>query len=803
MDVTDSHRRIAETPVPFPVTRRIGWGAAVAVTLAVTIFAAGCATTEEQLRKRRPGATDLLVRTFLIEGNEAFSSRQIKSGLATQEDPGWRASISWMPLLGAEHQYFNVLDWRKDLKRITTFYSAHGYYNAQIVNEQILRNPKEGYVRLRLVIDEGKPTRTEAITIRGLDALPAAERKAVRADLPLDEGDIFTEEAYLASRELLRSRLEQRGYAYAELTGQARVNPRTRRADVEFIVDAGPKATFGEITIRGLETVPERYIRSVIDIEPGDPYSSDTLRAAQEDIYALEVFSLVSVLPAHEARGDDAASTGSKAPPDAEAAETRREDAIAEREIDVTGEGEAEGAEETPSALGISNLLQSAQNEAEARARLDTRVPIVIRVKEARNWNVRVGAGLALERNRQDVHGELDITSQNFFGGLRKFQFLNTVGYAWAPGFIFTEGGARDSEKQGVIWTGKAEFVQPWLVGGGRTNLRLTPSVERDIQIGYKLWNPSARIGVDRTFGDHITAGVGYRVSYYNFDDVDPDLLQDNPLGQDFQPEFLLEYFEQSLSLDYRNNPLNPTRGWLGTLNLQQAAPYLVGGEFSFFRATLGAHGYIPFHLGTKWVLALRSRFGFIYNLEGSSSEQGEVNTQRVPTTSRFDSGGRGSMRSFGRDALSIYKGAVPVGGMTQAEFGVEPRFRLVENLLGVGDLWGAVFADAASVQEGEFLTASAASESLEIDSVSARELFGSLLYGVGAGIWWVTPIGPVRIDFAYTVSDYASDRRFRLCQDGSNASTGGSCTLADPSDDELLQSIAGWNFMLGIGHSF
>ena len=786
----------------FPFLKRAGLGSALVVFLAGAILGSGCATADEQIRKRRPGSTDLLVRTLVIEGNEAIPTRKIKSGLATQEDPGWRASISWMPLLGAEHEYFNVLDWRKDLKRIRTFYKANGYYNVEIVNEQILRNPKEGYVRIRIVIDEGEPTRTASINIDGLEAIPASQRKTVRSDLPLQKDSIFTEKDYLATRELLRTRLESRGYAYTQLSGTAMVNPQRRQADVGFVIDTGPKATFGEISIRGLETIPERYIRSVIDIEPGDPYSGQTLRAAQEDIYGLQVFSLVSVLPAHEARGDSStqATKSSKAMPDPEAAEARRKERIADREI---GTEDSAGSKDSRSALGISNLLQSAQAEAEKRARLDTRVPIVIRVKEARNWNIRIGTGLALERNRQDVHGQLDITSENFFGGLRKFQFLNTLGYAWAPGFIFTEGGARDSNKRGVIWKGKAEFVQPWLVGGGRTNFRLTPSVERDIQIGYKLWNPSARIGVDRTFGDHVTAGVGYRLSYYSFDDVDADLLQDTPLGQDFQREFLLEYFEQSLSLDYRNNPLNPTRGWLGTLNLQQAAPYLVGGEFSYFRATIGAEGYIPFHLGTKWVLALRSRFGFIYNLEGGPDEGGDVNTQRVPTISRFDSGGRGSMRSFGRDALSIYKGAVPVGGMTQVEFGIEPRFRLVENLLEVGDLWGAVFVDAASIQEGEFLTASAASESLEIDSVSAGELFGSLMYGVGAGIWWVTPVGPVRIDFAYTISDYTNDRRFRLCQDGSNATPGGSCNLANPKDDELLQSIAGWNFMLGIGHSF
>lgn len=779
------------------------------------VATAGCATPQEQIQQRRPGATDLRVTAFIIEGTEAFSPNKIKSGLVTHTDPGAWASpaLRWVPLVGAERYYFNWLTWKKDLERIKTFYEARGYFNAKIVSENIVKYPEKGTVQLKLTIAEGQPTKVSEIDVHGLDNVQGIDRDRLMKKLPLAQGEIFREDEYLRTKGGIVDALKREGYAYAEISGKAVVRLEQQTARVRYIVDPGPRAVFGEIRIDGVKTIPKSYIRAVIDIEPGDPYSSQALQEAQDDIYTLEVFSLVSVLPAHQARekpesapppvdGEGAEQTGEQT--EAAQGEIRVQEEDEEPPGTVQAERQARESDAPGGPMGISHLLNDAQKSAEERIQLDQRVPIVIRVKEARNWNVRVGAGLALERNRQDVHGLLEVSSQNFFGGLRKFYFTNTLGYAWAPGFFLTEGDETQASRQGIIWKSQAEFVQPWLVGG-RTNLRLTPSVGRDIQIGYKLWNPSARIGVDHSFNEHLTVGIGYRVSYFNFDEVDRDLAEDTPLGEDFQPEFLLEYLEQNITFDYRDNPLDPRSGFLSQLNVQEATRYIFGGEFTYLKTSLSTEGYIPFDLFTEMVLALRGEFGVLYNLE--PVERGpneEVNTQRVPTIARFDSGGRNSMRSFGRNALSIYKGTVPVGGSTHLELSIEPRFQLVENLLGVGDLWMAVFADAATVNRGQFLAETNASQSLQLETTSAGQLFEDLLYGAGTGIWWVTPIGPVRLDFAYTLSSFENDERFRLCQDGTNAIRAmGGCTLQEPGDDELLQSLSRFNFLIGIGHSF
>jgi len=765
----------------------------------VALLAWSCAGNSKSRKKKKrpePGDTGLLVEEFVVEGVESVPKRKLLNGLATRQHPGWWTNI---PLIGADPGYFNKLDWRKDLERIRTFYRSRGYYNMQITREIIDPDRDAGTVRLYLKIDEGERVEVDRIKIEGLETVERYDAESLRNGLPLQEGRPFSEEAYVETRSKMLKRLERHGYAYADLEGRAYVHPDDSKARIRFIADPGPQAEFGDIEIRGLDTVPESYVRTVIPFEPGDPYSSDAVQRAQQSIYRLDVFSLVSVLPAHQADDDREPGGGETAGGD----EGATEQTGTGGEMEVESGRDPELSEEPVSeegaapSTGLSGLLDSAQKTAERRNQLSPSVPIVVQLKEARMGNFRVGAGVAAESSRQDVHLEFDVSSRNFLGGLRKLRWTTTPGYAWAPGLLFAD--EEQASRRGWILESELEFIQPW-IQQKETNFRVQPSIERDVRVGYTLWNPAARIGVDRRLVDELTVGLGYRVSYYNFSNVDPQLNRETPLGEDFQPEFLLEYLEQTFTIDYRENPLNPRDGWVAELVTQEATKYLFGGEFDYLKTFASVRGYIPFELATSWVLALKWTGGAIYNLEPPNRKGAETTTQRVPTISRFYGGGKGSVRSFGQRRLSVYKGTVPVGGLTQTEASVEPRFQLVPNLLGVGDLWAATFLDVGTVLPGQFLIDTPANSSLTLGIETPEDVATSLLYGVGTGVWWVTPVGPIRLDFAYTLNEF----QVRQCRNQEIVITGDDgCLPVSGSNNPLDGKLRGFNFIIGIGHSF
>lgn len=763
----------------------------VAAVLAVVAAAAGCSTPDEAADDYvQPGTTELVVERLQFDGVENVSERGLRQGLATIEDPGWRADSPWhrLPVLGDRRQFFNHFAWRQDRERILAYYRQQGYYHASIQSESIIEDPEAQTVRIRVTIDEGEPTRISNIELHGLIEGVTPERETLLDDLPLREGGVFVQDDYRNVRNALRSRLRDAGHAYAEVSGRVFVDPETKEADVYFFLEPGPESEMGPVYILGLDEISEEAVRRAVPFREGERFSPELLNRTQEQIYDLGVFAMVTVLPAHEAR---------QANVERRRDQQRLEDITERHDLpDDPDEPTREDPDiqirdgDEPSPLGVSDLLADAQRHAESRSRLDPQVPIVIRVQEATGYNLRVGAGLAAEGTRQDVRGLLDWSSRNFLGGLRRLQHFNAAGYAWSRGLI----GPGELVNRGLILSSELRFQQPQFIES-RTNLRMRARVQRDVQEGFTVWNPSYRIALERTFGRHFMARASYNAAYFNYSNVDPGLIDPTAteLGLDFQTEFLFEYFEQSLAYDRRNDVINPSAGWMVDLTVQQAGNYAIGGEFDFVKPVLSAEHYIPTDLFGRSVLAIRGRIGSIYNYGQES---------RIPIQSRLYSGGADGMRSFGRRRLSLYTAsgrAVPVGGLSQVETSVEPRFRLAANFLDVGDLWGAVFLDAATVMRGQFLFDTGPNPHGISDFATVGN---SMLYGLGAGAWWNTPVGPVRLDVARTLSDLSGDHRFRRCEDPQDYMTE-ACEFVPRNDDPIQDMLQRFGLYLSIGHSF
>ena len=761
-------------------------------------IAAGCATVQDEETRAyiQPGTTDLVVTQLQFRGVDNISERNLRAGLATQEDPGWRADrwAAWMPVVGDQRRYFNRFAWQQDRERILAYYRQQGYFHATIESESIIEDPEAGTVRIRVTINEGEPTRITSLELHGLIEGVTPDRDTLLRDLQLGEEDIFVQQQYRGMRTALRDRLQQAGHAYADVSGRVYIHPETREAEVHFFLDPGPKSRMGPVYILGLDEIEERSVRRAIPFREGDDYSPQKLSRAQEEIFDLGVFGMVTVLPAHEAR-----DTTVDRRRDQEELDTildqhdlpeQQEDPEQGIDTDINIETDDERAP-----LGISSILADAQRHGESRSRLDPEVPIVIRVQEATGYNLRVGAGITAESTRQDTRALANWSARNFLGGLRRLQHFNSLGYAWAPGLLTPE----EMVNRGLVLSSELRFQQPQFIEP-RTNLTLRARVERDVREGFSMWNPSFRMGLERPFFDHWIVAVGYNAAYFNYFNVERGLIDvgDTQLGLDFQTEFLLEYFEQAIAYDRRDDIIDPTSGYLIDLTVQQAGGFAVGGEFDFIKPIVSAEGYVPLGLPGRSVLALRSRLGAAYDI---GRETG------VPHQSRVYSGGADGMRSFGRRRLSLYTAtgeAVPIGGLTQFEASVEPRFRLVSNLADIGDLWGAVFLDSSTVLGEQLMFDTEANRQGTVD---IADIPSTLLYGAGLGAWWNTPVGPVRLDVAYTLSDLTDDARFRRCdppQDYGDPDCERIPVEEDPIQNLLTTwGIRGWGFYLSIGHSF
>ena len=756
----------------------------------------GCARHKKQEKAEKagptyvpPGQTDRRIVELRFKGVEQIDEQALRDGLANQEDPGWRASdkVRKVPVLGAEPRYYNKLAWARDQERILSYYRAQGYFDAAVSSRESKSEDPYGMV-LVVTVNEGEPTRVSKITIEGLDGTPLSKGD-VRDDLPLQEGNVFTQQGYLETKATIERLLKSRSYAYAQVKGRVIVDPKSRTAEMTILADPGPKTVFAKIEeedIQGLSRVDRDYVMDAITIEAGKPYSSDVIQETQENIYALGVFSLVTVQPKFEYGPQDTAREPSKrkAPP---------------KEGDV-------------GALGISNLLNQAQEDAAQRSALPTEVKIVIKVKEAKNWSVRPGAGFSINSNRQDIHGAVNLQSRNFFGTLGKLEQFNTLGYALTPGFFSLNTNLEDGLSlddfgyRGVYFNTQLRYSQPQLIGKKTTGF-LFINVERDIQEAYIGLIPSASIGLRRPlFTRKLTGEVSYNVLYILYQAFDEqygaELLAQGLDPNAPNPSLLLEYFEQKLIYDARDNPLNPTKGIRAQVSMQEARRYIVGGEYAFLKPRIQVEGYVPIGKKKNYVTALRAGGGSIYNL---NEVQGDA-TRGIPLQSRFFAGGKGSLRSFGPRYFGFFTddlvNPAPIGSITLLETGVEQRVKLRRNLLDVGDFWGALYLDSGTFFEQQLFFDTAANSN---GAVGVDDIRGTFIHGVGLGAFWLTPIGPVRADFAYTLNNIQRDFRY----------TADPTVMDDPDTprNELFteyqyaaavrNKLRRFDFYLGIGHSF
>ncbi|OGS11040.1 MAG: hypothetical protein A2386_00510 [Elusimicrobia bacterium RIFOXYB1_FULL_48_9] len=123
----------------------------------------------------------------------------------------------------------------------------------------------------------------------------------------------------------------------------------------------------------------------------------------------------------------------------------------------------------------------------------------------------------------------------------------------------------------------------------------------------------------------------------------------------------------------------------------------------------------------SEFIIASRLKFGFI-----SPSRF----TADIPIFKRFFSGGSYSVRGYGFQQIGPKDEAGnPLGGRYQIEGNIELRYPIV------GKLKGIVFVDSGSIYQTNF-------------SFNESELS----YGVGTGVRYVTPIGPIGIDLAFPV---------------------------------------------------
>jgi outer membrane protein insertion porin family len=240
-----------------------------------------------QLESLDPGR-QWRVRELEFIGNQQFSESRLSSQIITQARP-------WF-LFWQQRPDFDPVTFETDLERLRRFYESQGYYNCRITYDLSL-DQTDGLVSARIQIDEDRPVIVSELTV---EIAPGAQEKnypRLPEKLPIQRGEVFVEEKYQNTEQLIRGLFRENGYAHIETERRAEVFADQYNARVWFFAQPGPSSFFGETEITGTRRFEPHLIRRELAYDPGDMFSLAKIRESRQRILSLDLFSAVQINP--------------------------------------------------------------------------------------------------------------------------------------------------------------------------------------------------------------------------------------------------------------------------------------------------------------------------------------------------------------------------------------------------------------------------------------------------------------------------------------------------------------------------
>lgn len=354
---------------------------------------------------------------------------------------------------------------------------------------------------------------------------------------------------------------------------------------------------------------------------------------------------------------------------------------------------------------------------------IDNQTPLCLEVHAQKPYELRLSGGMSLQQMSKNFDF-CDISSSA--AGLLLIK--NPFNRADLFGI---EADTTRGERTLSIW-----YKYPWIFGQPIHTLfeinaseYKQPGLRHNQHNLYNFFQKGFFIGLayDQNFEGQLTLGTQW-LSTHSIGHHDPLLTAKIIKALNFEPLLVnkdIPYFliEPTITINRLVNQLNPTSGFLGIFSAKLLIPVPTENISTFFaRFFIDQSIFIPIH---SIILALRARAGHIF----------AVNFKNIIPAERFYLGGANSIRSYETDMcppLGIVPGdmlrfLVPQGARSMIMANVELRIPAKQWL------WLSIFQDIGALSNNRF-----------------ADIKAGWVAGTGAGIRFITPIGPLRFDIAY-----------------------------------------------------
>jgi len=223
----------------------------------------------------------LYIKSITFEGNEAYTSKELKNMMSTKEYTIFHL-ITDSGLLKRDQL-------KQDIGKLATYYFNNGFINSQIGEPEITTDKKGMYIKIK--IKEGKRFKVDKVEISG-DLLQKPKTELLQS-LKAKKGDNYNREAIMKDIDFLTQSCNDEGYANADINPKINTREKEQLVEVDYQITKGEPVYINHINIYGNNITRDKVIRRQLNVVEGDLYSSSKLKSSYANLNRLRYFEEV------------------------------------------------------------------------------------------------------------------------------------------------------------------------------------------------------------------------------------------------------------------------------------------------------------------------------------------------------------------------------------------------------------------------------------------------------------------------------------------------------------------------------
>ncbi len=601
--------------------------------------------------------------------------------------------------------------------RLRAFYEEEGYWLSSIVPVTKRISPDE--VGLTYQIEEGSKVKIKKINIEGNKAIPA---KLIKKAMDTKEWGIlsfitssghYRKDMMDVDIEKIRDIYFNRGFIKVAI-GEPEIKLTSDKKGMIITIPVSESVQFkiSSVEFSGNKVFGDDEIKKRITLIPDTPFSKANLRRdilSISELYSENGYAIATITP--DLIPDETARLVKVSLKIDEgdkyrigkieiSGNTKTRDKVIRREVRLD-EGDVFNSKLLKRSYERINNLNFFDNvDIIPKPRSEEKlVDLDVKVKERPTGFLSVGGGYS---SVDKLMGIVDLTQGNLFG---RGQLLKVRG----------EFGGRTTYYE-------LSFKDPWFMN---KPIFFSSTLYKLVREYIEFDKKAAGFGL--SFGKYLSEYVRGDIAYnleeatiYNVSENASNIIKEQ------EGTFSTSSLTPSIVRDSRDNYLDPSRGSRNSIYLTYAG---LGGRNKYIKGELDSGWFFPIKNTT---FMLRGRFGYAAGIWG----------ENLPLYERFYVGGIYTIRGldWGDAGPRDEETGDPIGGTSELIFNIEYIFPIVTEM----KLKGVVFLDIGN-------------------SYESFDNFGKFRYTTGAGIRWISPMGPIRVEWGYNLNRKSGEKASRL----------------------------------------